>query len=83
MLQISKIRTPEQISRKMLREETTILGLEMAIKKEQFRKTQKAKPELREVSMKNKDNQMVSVSVHQTDVKSSNILNTLLDKIGF
>ena len=67
----------------MLREETTILGLEMAIKKEQFRKTQKAKPILREVHMKNKDSQMVTVSVHQTNVKSSNILNTLLDKIGF
>jgi hypothetical protein len=83
MLQISKIRTPEQRSRKMLREETTILGLEMAIKKEQFRKTQKAKPVLHEVRMKNKDSQMALVSVHQTDVKSNNILNTLLDKIGF
>jgi len=67
----------------MLREETTIMGLELAIKKEQFRKTQKAKPVLREVRMDDKSRQMALVSVHQTDVKSSNILNTLLDKIGF
>ena len=83
MLEISKIRTPEQRSRKMLREETTIMSLEMAIKKEQFRKTQKPEPELREVRMENKSRQMASVSVHQTDVKSSNILNTLLDKMRF
>jgi len=41
-----KIRTPEQKSRKMLKEETTIIDLEMAIKKEKFRKIQKRTPGL-------------------------------------
>jgi len=79
----SKIRTPEQRSRKMLKEENTILNLEMAIKKEQFRKTQKPKPVFYEESMEDKSLQMVSVSVNETDVKSSNILNSILKKIRF
>ena len=33
--------------------------------------------------MENKCHQMASVSVHRTNVKSSYILNFLLDKIGF
>jgi len=40
-----KIRTQEQKSRKMLKEETTIIDLEMAIKKEKFRKILKRAPE--------------------------------------
>ena len=40
----SKIRTPEQKSRKMLKEEKIIIDLELAIKKEQFKKTPKTKP---------------------------------------
>jgi len=35
----SKIRTSEQRLRKMLKEEKTLVDLELAIKKEQFRKT--------------------------------------------
>ena len=42
----SKIRTPEQKSRKMLKEEKTIMDLELAVKKEQFKKTPKTKPRL-------------------------------------
>jgi len=42
----SKIRTPEQKSRKMLKEEKTIIDLELAVKKEQFTKTTKTKPRL-------------------------------------
>jgi hypothetical protein len=42
----SKIRTPEQKSRKMLKEEKIIIDLELAIKKEQFKKTPKTKPRL-------------------------------------
>ena len=42
----SKIRTPEQKSRKMLKEEKTIMDLELAVKKEQFKKTTKTKPRL-------------------------------------
>ncbi len=38
---MSKIRTPEQKFRKMLKEETTIMNLEMAIKKEKFRMIQR------------------------------------------
>ena len=82
MPDMSKIRTTEQKSKKMLKEEMIILDLEMAIKKEEFRKTQKTKPGFQEVSRENKVHQRVSVSVHETDVKSS-ILNTLLDKIRF
>ena len=39
-----KIRTQEQKFRKMLNEETTIMNLEMAIKKEKFRMIQKRTP---------------------------------------
>jgi len=79
----SKIRTPEQRSRKMLKEENTILNLEMAIKKEQFRKTQKPKPVFYEKPMKYKSLQMVSASVNETGVKSSSILNSVLERIRF
>ena len=83
MSENSKIRTPEQRSRKMLKEENTILNLEMAIKKEQFRKTQKPKPVFFEEPIGDKNLQMASVSVNETDVKSSNILNSILNKIRF
>ena len=83
MLDMSKIRTPEQKSRKMLKEENTILNLELAIKKEQFRMTQKTQLGLYEVPMEDKGSQMALVSVHETDGKISNILNFVLNKIGF
>jgi len=38
-MSIEKIRTPEQVSKKMINEERTIMDLELAIKKEQFRNT--------------------------------------------
>ena len=79
----SKIRSPEQKLRKMLKEERIIIDLELAIKKEQFRNIQKTKQGFYEVSMENKCHQMASVSVHRTNVKISYILNFLLDKIGF
>jgi len=80
---MSKMRTPEQKSRKMLKEENTILNLELAIKKEQFRMTQKTKLGVYEVPTEDKDRQMALVSVHETDGKISNILNSVLNKIGF
>ncbi len=81
---MSKIRTPEQKSRKMLKEETTIIDLEMAIKKEQFRKTQKRTPEfVHEVPTVDKSLQMALDSVHKTDGKTRNRLNSLLYKIRF
>jgi len=36
---ITKTRTPQQVSIKMINEERTIMDLELAIKKEQFRNT--------------------------------------------
>ncbi len=57
----SEIRSPEQKLRKMLKEENTILNLEMAIKKEQFRKTQKTKQVFFEEIIGNKGLQMASV----------------------
>ena len=83
MPETSKIRTPEQKSRKMLKEETTILDLEMAIKKEQFKKTRKRKPEYVEANMVDKGCQIPSVSVQKTDGNNSSILNSFRDKIGF
>jgi len=81
---MSKIRTPEQKSRKMLKEETTIIDLEMAIKKEKFRKTQKRKPVFdHEVPTVDKSLQMALDSVHGTDGKSRNRLNSFLYKIRF
>ena len=48
----SKIRTPEQRSKKKINEEMTILNLQMAIKKEEFKKNLKTKPVFRETYMK-------------------------------
>ena len=39
MMSIAKTRTPDQVSKKMINEERTIMDLELAIKKEQFRNT--------------------------------------------
>jgi len=43
MIDISRTRTPEEISKKMINEERIIMDLELAIKKEQFRNTLMAK----------------------------------------
>jgi len=81
---MSKIRTPEQKSRKMLKEETTIIDLEMAIKKEKFRKIQKRAPEfVHEALTVDKSLEMALDSVHKTDGKSKNRLNSFLHKIKF
>ena len=48
----SKIRTPEQRSKKKINEEMTILNLQMAIKKEEFKKNLKTKPVFNEGYMK-------------------------------
>ncbi len=39
MIGVTKLRTPQQVSKKMINEERTIMDLELAIKKEQFRNT--------------------------------------------
>ena len=39
MMFTTKTRTPYQVSKKMMNEERTIMDLELAIKKEQFRNT--------------------------------------------
>jgi len=82
MLVSPKIRTPEQKLRKMLKEENTILNLELAIKKEQFRKTLNTQLGFYEMPMENNGSQMSLVSVPKTNEKS-NILNSVLNKIGF
>lgn len=48
MMMDTKIRTPEQISKKMLNEERTILDLQLAIKKEQFQNYLKSRTESHE-----------------------------------
>ena len=48
MIGRSKIRTPEQRSKKMLNEESTIMNLELAVKKEEFKKNAKTEPLLHE-----------------------------------
>jgi len=79
----SRVRTPEQKLRKMLREENTILNLELAIKKELFRKAQNTKLGFHEMYIEDNGRQMALVSVHETNGKISNILNSVLNKIGF
>jgi len=81
---MSKIRTPEQKSRKMLKEETIIVDLEMAIKKELFRNAQKRTPGFdHEVPTVDNGLQIALDSVHGTDGKSRNRLNSFLYKIRF
>jgi hypothetical protein len=43
-----KIRTPEQRTKKMLNEERTVIDLQLAIKKEQFRNYLNTRPEFHE-----------------------------------
>ena len=83
MSQIPKMRTPEQKSRKMLNEEMTLMGLEMAIKKEQFRIAKYPQPQFREILVEKEVTQVDSSSENQDNEKSSNILNSFLNKIGF
>ncbi len=80
---MSQLRSPEQQSRKMLNEEKMIIDLELAIKKEQFKKSQKPKRELYKVTMEDKDSQMDSVSINGTNLKINHVLNFLLTKLGF
>jgi hypothetical protein len=80
---MSKLRSPEQKSKKMLNEEKMIIGLELAIKKEQFRYAQKMKQGFYETAMDDKYSQLEPVYVHKTNPKINHILNYLLNKIGF
>ena len=50
MIGRSKIRTPEQRTKKMLNEESTIMNLELAVKKEEFKMNAKTKPRFHERS---------------------------------
>jgi len=49
----SKIRTPEQKSKKMLKEEKIIMDLELAVKKELFKMTRKTKPKFNFIYKRN------------------------------
>ena len=77
------MRTPEQKSRKMLKEERMIIHLEMAIKKEEFRDKQKTKLEFHEIPVENNGILKLSDSVNETNGKISNTLNNFIHKIRF
>ena len=79
---MSKMRTPEQKSKKMLKEEMTLLDLEMAIKKEQFRMTQ-SKPKFNELPKEIQSQQMISIPIPEKDVKNEGVRNRFLSKLGF
>ena len=83
MSQIPKMRTPEQKSRKMLNEEMTLMGLEMAIKKEQFRIAKNPQPQLREKPVETKILEIDTPPEPQENEKTGNVLNSLLSKIRF
>jgi hypothetical protein len=83
MSYITEIRTPEQKSRKMLKEERMIIHLEMAIKKEEFRDKQKTKLEFLEIPVENNGILKLSDSVNETNGKISNTLNNFIHKIRF
>lgn len=65
LIDISKIRTPEQISKKMINEERMIIDLELAIKKEQFRDILMEKTEFDEAYTKVSDS-----TPHELDISS-------------
>ncbi len=76
------MRTPEQKSRKMLKEEAIIVDLEMAIKKELFRKAQKRTPEFdHKAPTVDTSFKMALDSIYKTDGNIRNRLNSFLYKI--
>ena len=77
------MRTPEQKSRKMLKEERMIIHLEMAIKKEEFRDKQKRELQFREIPVETKGILEPSESINETNGKISNTLNNFIHKIRF
>ena len=81
MLAEPKIRTAEQKLRKMLNEEKMIMGLELAIKTEQFRKGQNTKHRSYEASVEGKGGQMSLVSTHGRN--ECTLQNSFLEEMGF
>ena len=77
----SRSRSSEQKLRKMLNEEKMLVGLELAIKKEQF-KNPPIKQEFYKVSVK-KDAPIKSKSIAENNFKTNRILTFLQNKIGF
>jgi hypothetical protein len=77
-----KIRTTEQKLKKMLKEEQVILDLELAIKKEQFRRSQKTPRGFYERPIEIKNKPAESPEEHKNG-KISDFRNFLLNKIGF
>lgn len=61
----------------------TIIHLEMAIKKEQFRDKQKRKLQFLEIPVENKGFPKPPESIHETNGKITNTLNNFLHKIRF
>jgi len=83
MSYITEMRTPEQKSRKMLKEERMIIHLEMAIKKEEFRDRQKRELQFHEIHVENKVILEPSELVNEINGKISNTLNNFIHKIRF
>ena len=74
MIDSSKVRTPEQRSKKMINEERTIIDLQMAIKKEKFKMNPKTKPRFHEgyVKVDVKEIPPHDCWLSTADVKTSN-----------
>ena len=66
MMFTTKTRTPDQVSKKMINEERTIMDLELAIKKEQFRNTVIEKTEFDEGYTK-----VTDTTPHELDVSTT------------
>ncbi len=81
MLAEPKIRTAEQKLRKMLNEEKMIMGLELAIKTEQFRKSQNTQHRSYEASVEGKGGQMSLVSTNGRN--GYTLQNSFLEEMGF
>ena len=80
---MTKLRSPEQQLKKMLNEEKMILGLELAIKKEEFKKNQFSKQELDKMTLEGNDSQTELISIPEMNPKSNRLRSFLLNKIGF
>ena len=66
----------------MLKEERTIMNLEMAIKKEKYRSTQQTLTEPSQTTKNYNESTVTSPSAHKINSKK-NTVNFLLGKIGF
>ena len=78
-----KFRSTEQILKKMLNEEKMLVDLELAIKKEQFKKHQKSNQDLHNANTDDNGSGLKSVLISETNQKTNNIFGFLQNKLGF